>query len=152
MDAKQAGSIFVVIIFFGSTAAFALNWVLPQEREEKLPNMLDKPLSSDQQTSLIDQDVAVMTFFYIPGCQYCEATEPHIRRLAQEMPTKVMVVELDTSKYKTLAFNYNIKYVPVILIRGKAQEAPVRLEGQQEYKEIKDNICAVFLEKPLECY
>ena len=152
INRKQAGTMFIAAIFIVSGISFAISWNPPKENTIETTGFLTQPIANEQRTLFINNDVAILTFFYLPDNQDSQDVKKEVEKLNEEIGDKLLVEEIDVNTYGTFSAEYNIKTVPVILIRGKENKnTPTRLEGYQDYDTIKDKVCDSYTEKPEFC-
>ncbi len=62
-----------------------------------------------------------LTFFYLPGCPYCEKARRFIRSVLDEHPEyrEVKVVEIDEIEQYELADTFDYFYVPCFFLEGE---------------------------------
>ena len=152
INGKQVGTVFISFIFILSGISFAISWDPPTESGEDNTNVLKQPVAHEQRLIFVENDVTVLTFFYLEDNSDSIEVRNEVERLNNEFGEKLLLEEIDISVYQTFSAEYNIKSVPVILIRGKENiNAPIRLEGIQDYAIIKENICSTYKEQPELC-
>jgi len=151
---KQMGTIFVAFIFFGSSFAFAINWVLPseQKQEKRLPNVFEQPLSDSQVNYFLDKDVSVLILFYSTDNKDSVNQKNIAESIANNMKDRLAVEEINVREYQSFSAYYNVRYVPTIIIKGEANlNEPIRFESLLTESELKNNICSSYKEKPSAC-
>ncbi|MCD6478146.1 MAG: hypothetical protein J7K87_04020 [Candidatus Aenigmarchaeota archaeon] len=153
ITSKQLSTIFITLIFFGSSFAFALNYVLPQQtKEKKLPNVVEQPISDSQRKYFIDNDITMLSLFYTKDNKDSAKVKEEVENLAKEFDDKLIVEEIDARVYQSFSAGYNIRYVPTIIIRGKANSnQPIRVEEPQEYSQLKNEVCSTYKDRPKVC-
>lgn len=152
IDKKQAGTIFIAFIFIVSGISFALNWQPTTQNTEENPNVLKQPISDQQRTVFIDNDVTILTLFYLEEDADSLGARESVEKLNDDMGEKLLIEEINVETYRSFSAEYSVKMVPTILIRGKENVmAPVRLEGRQEYPELKESVCGTYEEQPTVC-
>lgn len=153
LNKKQATAIVIAFLFFGSTIAFAINWVIPeQETGEKEYNIFEQPISNSQREQLIKNDVTIFTFFYLDEDEESYNAQPHVNKLAENFKEKILIEKINIRIHQLFSSEYNVRSVPTIIIRGKANKnEPIRLERVQDYETLEENICKTYENKPEIC-
>lgn len=91
-----------------------------------------EPLDADE--GLFDQvaqsaRVPVLVDFWAAWCGPCRVAAPHVKKLAEEMAGKAIVLKVDTDKHPGLSARYRVQGIPnfVVLKQGKvvSQQAGV---------------------------
>jgi len=152
ITSKQFGSILVALIFFGSTITFALNFALPEEKSSTShENVYERPISDAERQNFIVNDITSVMFFYSKN-QLNSSENTEIENIANMFGKKIIVEKIDVSTFRSFSAEYNIQYVPIILIKGKNNlNAPIRIEGEVDQNELKNDICSTYQNKPDIC-
>jgi|GEM_PF-2400369 len=152
INKKQAGTLFILAVFVLSGISFAVSWKPPSEKTEENSGIMKQPLADEQRAILIDNDVTVLTLFYLEEDEDSQAIKKDTERLDNEIGEKLLLEEIDVNTYQSFSSEYNVKSVPTVLIRGKEnKDKPIRLEGLKNYDELKEKICSTYSEKPELC-
>lgn len=152
IDKKQLGTIFISAIFIISGISFAISWNPPSEEGEEATDVLKQPIANEQRLILIDNDITILTLFYLEDDEDSQGVKSEIERLNDEIGEKLLVEEIDARTYQSFSTEYNVKTIPLVLIRGKENiNAPIRLEGSHDYSELKEKICTTYEEAPKFC-
>ncbi len=152
IDRKQAGTIFIAFIFIMSGVSIAFTLDTPTQNTAEDSNVLTQPISDNQRFVFIDEDVTILTLFYVEEDSDSLNMIREIEKINDEMGDKLLVEEIDVNRYGSFSAEYNVRNVPTILVRGnKNKEAPLRIEGYNDYEEIKVKVCETFKEKPSVC-
>ena len=149
---KQAGTIFIAAIFIFSAIGFALNLSSFSSRKTSTSsNIIDQPIADKQREIFLTSDVTILTIFHSDDEDSQKMIE-EIEKLKNEMGEKLLPEKIDIRKYQTFSAEYNIHVFPTILIRGKENiNAPIRLEGPQDYDTLKEKICTTYEKTPDSC-
>lgn len=81
-------------------------------------------------TEVLQSDVPVLVDFWAPWCGPCLAIAPVIESLAGEFEGRAKVVKLNTDENQELAFAFNIRSIPTLMIfsNGEPVEAFIGLQ------------------------
>lgn len=154
IDAKQAGTILIAFIFVGSSVAFALNWTSPGQEEKKTPeNLFLRPLSSSERQTFLGNDITVLTLFFgaSKGKDFLQMKDD-VEKLAKDFGNRLIVEEIDVNTFQSFSAEYDIRYVLTVIIRGKKNvNAPLRLEGIEDYETLRSDLCSTYESKPTLC-
>ncbi|MCD6398545.1 MAG: hypothetical protein J7L08_01355 [Candidatus Aenigmarchaeota archaeon] len=151
---KQMGTIFVAFIFFGSSFAFAMNWVLPseQKQENRLPNVFEQPLSDSQISYFLDKDISILFLFYSDDNKDSVNQKNIAENIANTMKDRLVIEEINVREYQSVSAYYNVRYVPTIIIKGEGNlNEPIRFDNLVTESDLKNSICSSYKEKPAVC-
>ena len=152
IDKKQVGTIFIAAIFIVSGISFAISWNPPSENGKESANVLKQPIANEQRTLFMNSDITILTLFYLEDDGDSQKIKKEVEKLNDEIGEKMLLEEIDIRTYQSFSAEYNVKSVPVVLIRGKENiNVPIRLEGSHDYSTIKEKICSTYDEKPKIC-
>ncbi|UCG95304.1 MAG: hypothetical protein JSV92_04665 [archaeon] len=152
INKKQAGTILIAAIFIISGISFAISWSPPAQQTGKSPNVIEQPIANEQRSVFLNSDVTILTLFYLEDDGDSLKLKKTVERLNDEIGEKLLVEEINIRTYQSFSAEYNVKTVPTTLIRGKENiQEPLRMEGLQEYAELKGKICTTYEEKPGSC-
>jgi len=87
-------------------------------RKDNLPEAKAKTtnagMSIEQYRALLHDDKLVLVDFYADWCIPCKKMEPHLQKIAHEMPDKVKLVRINADENKTLCQALGISAIPVL--------------------------------------
>jgi len=154
INKKQAGTIFIAVIFIFSAISFAINLASSPTRAktQEKSGVVTQPIADSQRSAFISNDVTILTLFYLQDDEDSKEMLEEVEKLSDEFGSKLIVEEVNIGKHPSFSAEYNVRVVPVTLIRGKSNvNAPIRLEGLQEYALLKEKLCSSYSEKPSVC-
>jgi thioredoxin len=74
----------------------------------------------------------ILIDFYADWCPHCQIVGPLLEKLAQEFHEQVTVIKIDTEQAEHLAQEYQVEYLPTIIVyRGQPLE---RTTGSNTYE------------------
>lgn len=84
--------------------------------------------------------VPVLVDFWATWCAPCRASAPGVRKLAESMAGRAVVLKVDTDKHPELASRYNVQGIPnfVVLKNGRVvsqQAGMARIEQMRDWLE-----------------
>ncbi len=145
---KQLFAVFVLLIFMGSSIAYAVSVVLgrapPQEQQSLI---FDKPLADSESAKLIENNIVVADFYYSNSADSA-AAESAIIGLAQDLSGYLAVDKIDATKYKSLADANGITQFPSFVLKGVTLET---VSGTISKQDLKSRICQLYAEPISAC-
>lgn len=153
INKKQAGTIFISLLFIISGISFAvsLQSTSPSEKADNT-SVLRQPIAEEQRTAFVTSDFTILTLFHLTDDKDSQNMKTEVEKMREEIGEKLLIEEIDVSTYQSFSAEYNIRSVPTVIIRGKENiNSPIRLEGSREYSEIKEKVCSTYSEKPSAC-
>ena len=99
-----------------------------------------KYIDSEQnfENEILKQNELVLVDFFATWCGPCNMLSPILEKISNEND-KIKIFKVDIDKFSSLAINYEIEFVPTILIFKNGKELN-RLNGLVDDKEILDFI------------
>lgn len=132
----------VLILFVGSSFAFALVNVFPEEK--KASYVFDTPLSNQDEAVFLQQNKVVMKFFYSPTCPICENMDPVVDELVNEFGGSLIVEKISVVDYADFATQMDVERVPFFHIKGKTVDT---YTGEIDKEELFTKICNLYFEE-----
>lgn len=144
---NQMFTIFVLLIFLGSSIAFALMSIIPTQKQE-VSNVFNRPLSEQEEAQIIKQNKVVVKFFYHPTCQTCISMEPVLDEIITEFRENLATERINIQEFEEQVAENDIQYTPTFIFKGKSIE---RIDGATEKEELVKTICSLYFELPDVC-
>jgi len=153
ISGKQVGTVIISLIFVMSAISIAFSWQpTTQANSQESSNVINSPLSNEMRLLFPEEGVTIMTVFYVNDNSDSLAAKKDAENMKDEFGENLMVEVIDVETYQSFSAAYNVRTVPVVLIRGKSNmNAPIRLEGLQDFSMLKERVCSTFEEKPDAC-
>jgi len=139
---KQIFVIFVLIMFLGSSIAFALFSVIPIREEVKV--LYEQPLSEQDEMKLLQKNIVIIQFFYNDDCNNCQEIDFIIKNLLTEFNGRLVEERINIYDYPEL----DIVSVPTLILKGKTIDM---IEGIATAEELKERICRLYVQPPEVC-
>lgn len=92
----------------------------------------------DFDTEVLGSNDAVLVDFFATWCGPCNMLSPILEQISKEH-SNIKIYKVDIDRCRDLAINYNIEFVPTMLIFKNGKEVE-RLGGLTEGKDILENI------------
>ncbi len=143
---KQYTAIFILIMFFGSTIAYALMSVAPSETKEKL--IFDEPLSESDEAYFFKQNKVVVRVYYEEPTETINILNNMVNTLNQKMVVERISIVKYPEIYDYMKDKFETSETPMVLIRGSTE---IYLNGEQTEQDLLDAICSVYFEEIEEC-
>lgn len=139
---KQVFAIFVLLMFLGSSIAFAFLSLIPIREEIQL--IYENPLSEQEEAKILNKGIVIAQFFYNDDCIECQDTD----FIVQDLVTKFngLLVEERINVYDYPQFD--IVSFPTLILKGKTLDM---IEGNATAVELKERICALYTALPEIC-
>lgn len=77
--------------------------------------------------------------FYKPGCKHCEAMQPIMKDLRDEMYTRANIMQVDISRFPSIPEEFDVRSYPTWIMYKDGQEV-WRDAGEKPLSELKDMI------------
>ena len=142
---KKLISLFILIIFGGSTIAFAFLQVFGPSGGSQpagLSNLkYDYPLSASDEAGYLQEDILVVRFYYSQDCQKCGTGNIIVEQLFEDLAGRVLLEKIDTDAYSVE------KDVPLIELKGEKADS---LETM-DYALLRERACGLFFSAPSSC-
>ncbi len=142
----QIFAVLVILIFLGSSIAFALMYVFPQSQEVKY--YYERPLTEDEEAVFLNSNIVIIEEFFSPTCPHCQAMEPVIAEIMKEFEGNIVLEKIDINKYGVMARELGVTGVPTFIIKGRRIE---RIVGETSKQEILRTVCELFPEPIDKC-
>lgn len=141
---KQLFTIFVLLMFMGSSIAFAVSSVLQRVQPSAEQTLVfDRPLTDSESARFLDNNIVVADFYYSQNCAGCSAAESVITALVQELSGYLVVDKIDAEKYKSMAEANEIPGLPAFVLKGTTIDI---VSGMISKEDLKNRICQLYAE------
>lgn len=145
---KQIFSIFVLLIFMGSSIAYALSVVFQRAQPASQQSLIfDKPLAESEVSKLLENNIVVVDFYYSTNADSA-AADSIITSLAQDLAGYLAVDKIDVSKYASIAEANGITQFPSFALKGTTLDT---VSGTISKQELKSRICQLYAEPIAAC-
>lgn len=145
---KQLFAIFVLLIFMGSSIAYAVSVVLGRApAPEKASLIYDKPLSDSETAKFLESNIVVADLYYSDNAESA-AADSLITGLAQDLSGYLAVDKIDSAKYKSLAQQNDITQFPSFVLKGVTLDT---VSGAITKQDLKSRICQLYAEPITAC-
>jgi len=145
---KKIFSIFVLLMFMGSSIAYAVSVVFqraPAQGQQSL--VYDKPLADSEASKLIENNIVVADFYYSNNAD-SSAADSTITGLAQDLSGYLAVDKIDAAKYKSLADANGITQFPSFVLKGTTIDT---VSGAISKQDLKSRICQLYAQPIAAC-
>ena len=147
-------SAFILVIFAGSTLAFAFLSVFApgtntqDDNQNNIPDIstreltvfeFDAPLTSSEESAYQKQDVVILRFYYSNDCLACGDINIAVTELAQELEQRILLERINTDEYSTG------KEAPLVELKGSSSKTLT------EFDSLKAEVCGLYFSKPEGC-
>ncbi len=143
---KKYLAIFMFVMFFGSTFAMALTYVMPSETKTKY--IFDEPLQDSDEAYFFKQNMIVVRVYYDQPVDTIDTLANLINVLNQKMALERININQYPEVYDYMKDKFPIQELPMILLRGRQE---VYLNGEYTKHELLDQICPLYFETIDEC-
>ena len=145
---NQMFTIFVLLIFMGSSLAYAVSIVFqraPTQEQQSL--VFDKPLADSESAKLIENNIVVVDFYYANNAE-SSAADSTITALAQDLSGYLAVDRIDAVKYKSIADANDITQFPSFVLKGTTLDT---ISGAISKQDLKSRICQLYAQPIAAC-
>ncbi len=151
-DKQKLFVILVLLMFFGSSFAFAIQYapdLFGGQQEEQTEQKLtyDVPLSVQQEAAFLKQNYVIVKYFYNETCLKCEFISQALDKIFSDLNQKIVIQKIDTAAYPDEAEDAGVTNVPFFYLKG-------RLIDNFEYKSSNDlfvRVCNAYIQPIPEC-
>ncbi len=139
---RQAFAIFVLLMFLGSSIAFAVLSLVPIKEEVQL--LYERPLSEQEEAALLQKNIVIAQFFYNDDCKECESVDFILQDLVEEFQGLFVEERINVYDYP----QFDIVSFPTIVLKGKTLDM---IEENVTQEELKERICNLYSQLPTAC-
>lgn len=146
---KQVFAVFILLAFLGSTIAYAVSLIVPQQKKQEL--IFEKPLLEEEEAKYLSSNFVVLRFYYTSGC--CEEEIKSLEQVLSDLGKMAIIEKIDVNKYpEQMAVignktGYNVADgLPALLIRGRSETI---MQGVMNENDIFNKACDLYFE-PIE--
>ncbi len=143
---KQLIAIFILLMFGGSTLAFALMYVFPSEKRQKF--IFDEPLSDSDESYFFQQNIVVARVYYGEPTDTVYILNDLVNVLSQKMVLERININQYPEIYDYMKERFETDDLPMILLRGRTE---IYLNGEWTQEELVSDICSLYFEDIEEC-
>ncbi len=144
---QQIFAIFVLLMFAGSSLAFAVSVVLGRQQPQTAA-ISDKPFADSETARFLENNIVVVDFYYSQDCADCAAADSAITGLAQDLSGYLAIDRIDAEKYKSLAEANEIMRFPSFVLKGATIDT---ISGATSKQYLKSRICLLYAEPISAC-
>jgi len=145
---QQLFAVFVLLMFMGSSVAYALSVVLGrQPAPEQTSLIYDKPLTDSETSKLLDSNIVVADFYYSDGADSA-AADSLITGLAGDLSGYLAVDKIDAVKYASIADANGITQLPSFVLKGATIDT---VSGTISKQDLKSRICRLYAQPISAC-
>lgn len=143
---KQLIALFILLMFGGSTLAYAAMSILPSESSQKY--IFDEPLSTSDEAYFFKQNMVVVRVYYDEPSDTITALHNILNDLNQKMIIERINIDQYPEHYNYVINGFETHELPLILLRGNTE---IYLNGEQTYDDLLENICSLYFQEIDEC-
>jgi len=140
-------ALFIMLVFGGSTLAFAVEFALQPEKKPQMPDVVERPLTDSEEAPYLQQNYLVVRYFYSSNCRYCAFVEDSIKGLRDEAGS-VLLERVSVDVYPNETESVGVTEVPSIYLKGSSTRL---LTGAVTYDELFAAACQLYFNPPLAC-
>ncbi|MFZ3077733.1 MAG: thioredoxin family protein [Candidatus Aenigmatarchaeota archaeon] len=145
---KQLFAVFVLLMFTGSSIAYAVSVVLGRQPAPEQDSLIyDKPLTDSEASKLLENNIVVADFYYSNSAD-SSAADSLITGLAGDLSGYLAVDKIDAVKYKSLADANGITQFPSFVLKGTTLDT---VSGAISKQDLKSRICQLYAEPVAAC-
>jgi hypothetical protein len=144
---KKLMSIFILIVFAGSTLAFAFLSVFsdgntaqdPIEETKLTIFKFDRPLTAAEETPYQKQDIVILKFYYSNDCSNCSDIDLEVEQLWTDSNNRILLEKINTDEYSVN------KNTPSIELKGS------RSKILTSFDNLENEVCNLYFDAPSNC-
>lgn len=150
---KRWFALFIMVMFVGSSLAFAIQFAAPQPQQptqqQELPTVVEKPLTDAEEAPYIQRGFIVVRYFYYQGCPDCAQSEAAVNALRED-PGNVLLERIDIDQWPeaAAAVGLGANSAPAIYLKGASTRL---LTGAIAYTDLFNAACPVYYNPPAGC-
>lgn len=140
-------ALFIILVFGGSTLAFAVDFTVAPEKKEQMPDVVEGPLTDSEEAPYLQQNYLVVRYFYSSDCAGCALVEDSINGLKEEVG-QVLLERVSIEQYPNATESVGVTRVPSIYLKGSSTRL---LSGPVTYDQLFSESCQLYFNPPLAC-
>lgn len=134
------------ILFLALMVSSPLLYLIPSFFSPPLPegSVVKYELSREQEIEMLKRGRVVIKFFYSEKCEFCEKNRDVLESFAFSYPSQIILEEIKSNNVTTIFIGFNITSSGIGLDRRE-------IEGELNESVVRDILCEIMLEPPVEC-
>ena len=141
----------VLVLFIGSTLAFAISFAPSllgeEEKPAEQPKVYEYPLSAAQESTFLQQNFVIVKYFYNSTCPNCNFVSQSLDKIFNDLGQKIIIEKIETTSYPDEVESAGVTNVPYFYLKGRNVQ-------KFEYKSSNDlfiSICDAYIQPIDEC-
>lgn len=113
-------AIFILLMFAGSTMAFAFMSVIPgQEEPEEVQLIYERPLENAEEAPFLQQNYVIVKYFWSDDCPDCDLAEAALLGTKAELNDKIVIEKIKLEDWPEHAEALGIESTPTLYLKGR---------------------------------
>lgn len=117
---RQLIAIFILLMFAGSSIAFAFISVIPgQEQPEEVQLIFNRPLENAEEAPYLQQNYVIVKYFWSDDCADCDLAEAALMETKAELKDKIVIEKIKLEDWPEHAETLDIESAPTFYLKGR---------------------------------
>jgi thiol-disulfide isomerase/thioredoxin len=116
---KQIIAFFILLMFVGSSVAFAIISVVGGEKKEEVQTVFDRPLENSEEAPFLQQNYVVVKYFWSDNCFDCDLAEQALNDAKVELGNKMIVEKIKMEDWANYTKELEIDSAPTFYLKGQ---------------------------------
>lgn len=118
---RQLLALFILMMFAGSSIAFAFISVIPGgEEKEEVQLVYDRPLENSEEAPFLQQNYVIVKYFWSDDCTDCDTAESILLTTKAELKDMLVIEKIKMEDWPDHARSLNVEEVPAFYLKGKS--------------------------------
>jgi thiol-disulfide isomerase/thioredoxin len=116
---KQVIALFILFMFVGSSAAFAIMSVVEGEKKEEAQTVFDRPLENSEEAPFLQQNYVIVKYFWSDDCFDCDLADEALAAAKAELGNRLIVERIKMEDWANYTMELGIDSAPTFYLKGQ---------------------------------
>lgn len=115
---KQIIAVFILLMFVGSSIAFAFISVTAEEKPQEVQTLFDRPLENAEEAPYLQQNYVVVRYFWSDFCEDCGIAEQALNDAKAELNGRLVIEKIKMDDWANYTEELGITSAPTFYLKG----------------------------------